>query len=700
MDFPRLSSLLMGLDAGLAGQGSGPDGDELGPALRRIGAENLDVPDRASDIDIERSHSPRGTVQERRLGVLEQKRDPPSLIAGAAAIDEVASFLLCFRFAQVAVRSKAGRPDGRTIRSRRRCDSRAVHSRRRILQLLATAAACEATGTPEPGEERSGLVQNDLDDAPDIIFISIDDLNDWPTPFTGDKPTLPSHPVHTPNIQRLADQGTVFQRAYCAAPMCGPSRSATMSGIPPHASGVTQAENIYAPKEDDFGPLLETPSSSLPRQLREAGYRTLGAGKIFHDFPKTTHDGIAGGPLEQDGYDANAWDDYLPVNNEPKEEHCPPRPNPPSESPIHDFAKPCYEPFDFPTSPLPDAAVGRYGCEQISARSDPSTPFFSAPMFLSLGFFKPHLAWQAPPEFFEAQYPLDAIKKLDPEEEKADQDDLTLTGCVTIRDSRNSPDSPQWQEDWDTSTRRAIQAYLACVTYVDQILGHVLDAIENTEKPRSTVIILWSDHGYFMGEKRGWKKPSLYERTTRVPLIIADTNTPVAQSTTKLASLMDVFPTVLDYAGCGSPAKSGRSLRPLVANSDASWDRTSVVSTFNFQSDMTRKDGSLGNADLQRCIQEHWPCSPTQRTCLAGPRKSHPTRFAGASSALRRQQYRYIRYFDSVTYNSQLIPVPTEELYDLKADPRERNNLLAGRPSAQILQLANEMREELIEKLT
>lgn len=571
-----------------------------------------------------------------------------------------------------------------------------MYSRRRALQLLATAAACDVAPDAAPHRHRSADACVPAGDAPDIIFISIDDLNDWPTPFIGDKPTM----VQTPNLARLASMGTVFQRAYCAAPMCGPSRSATMSGLPPHVSGVTQAENIFDPKVDEFGPLLVTPTTSLPRLLRgQGGYRTVGAGKIFHRFPrkKEQHNPTVGGPLEQDGYDANAWDSYLPVDNRPGVDDCPAKP--PNDRPIHEHANACYEDFDFETSPLPDAIVGRYGVQRIMERADASLPGHDTPMFLGLGFFKPHLAWQAPRNFYDA-YPLSSIKPPSP---VRDMPGLTFSGCVTLRDSRNSPDAPRWGYDWDESTRLAIQGYLACITYIDELLGHILDAVENTNKPRETVIILWSDHGYFMGEQRGWKKPSLYERTTRIPLIIANTATSTPPlETNELVSLMDVFPTVLDYAHVADPIASGFSLRPLVEGCDTAWPRTSVVSTFNFQTDVTcSANGNLGNPDLKRCVEEFWSPIPITRTCVGPSRADHPPRFAGASSSLRRDKYRFIRYFDGSGGSPNGETLLTEELYFLDgAGDVEGENLLAGTDiDPEIIELANSMRAELEDEL-
>ncbi len=560
-------------------------------------------------------------------------------------------------------------------------------TRRRFLQYLATLAACDAGEHPSQPDASTGVVERGgiaSDARPDIVFISIDDLNDWPTPFEGPKPTSYPHRVITPNMDSLAQRGTVFQRAYCAAPMCGPSRSATLTGLPPHISGVTQQENIMVPKTADFGPLLEAPTTTLPRLLHESGYRTFGAGKVFHggyggsdrDFPDCDTE------PEDPSYDSCAWDHYAFLNKFVPEGACEPDAD---NGDISDAAQPCPGPFDAGTSMFPDARVARYGIERLKKEST------AEPMFLALGFFKPHKDWQAPQEFYDL-YPDSALAPLDAAVERADQDDLTFTGCVTLRDARNSPPDATW----DAATRAAIRGYLACVSYVDRLLGTVLDAV--AQRPRRTIVVLWSDHGYFMGEKRGWKKPTLYERATRVPLIIADTADPTAQSTHKLASLMDLLPTVLDYAETPDPLQYGISLRPVVEDAGTPWSQTSVVTTFNFQSDLRRNDAQAFNADVERCQKEHdvGACPPYVLAC-----PTYPPRLEGASFALRTDRYRFIRYHEATGFmpNAPGATMERHELYDLHVDPNERDNLLADGVPKELEGLVKQLASELQDKL-
>lgn len=527
---------------------------------------------------------------------------------------------------------------------------------------------------------------------PDILFISIDDLNDWPSPFSGPKPTIDPLDVWTPNLARIQDIGTVFQRAYCASPMCGPSRSATLTGLPPHISGVTQQENILWPI---FGPLLVEPKTTLPRILQGGGYQTYGAGKIFHGqgyanedtpFPGCTKD-----PWHQ-AYDACAWDDYKILSK--RVPNCSNILGPPLHGDIADAVEACTGAFNPEKSMLPDARVARYGVDILSAVKSSE----DAPLFLALGFFKPHKPWQAPAEFFKL-YPYESLADLDAHTEKLDQKDLTLHSCSTLRDSRNSP-TP---DNWEGRTKMVIQGYLACISYVDFMLGAVLDAA--LARPRRTIIVLWSDHGYFMGEKRNWKKPALFERACRTPLMIADTGNPNPQSTFRLASLTDIFPTLLDYAGILDPLQHGVSLRPLVEDQSATWEQTSVVTTFNFKS----KNGGgdfpdtyTKNADLVRCMEEQ-SVTIKSKGCLAG----YPARLAGASHALRTQrpgeQYRFIRAHDTQCFSykeNPKTPLPYDELYDLENDPAERINLLApDNITSEAKELASALSSELSDKL-
>ncbi len=532
----------------------------------------------------------------------------------------------------------------------------------------------------------------DPNERPDILFISIDDLNDWPSPFTGPKPTINPLDVWTPNLARIQDIGTVFQRAYCASPMCGPSRSATLTGLPPHISGVTQQENILWPK---FGPLLVEPTTTLPRILHKGGYQTYGAGKVFHGqgyaaedtpFPGCTKD-----PWHQ-AYDACAWDDYKILSK--LAGACSGILGPPLQGDIADSVEACTGAFNPKESMLPDARVARYGVETLSTVKSNE----DSPLFLALGFFKPHKPWQAPEEFFKL-YPYESLSDVDAYTEKLDQDDLTFHTCSTLRDSRDSP----IPDNWESRTKMVIQGYLACISYVDFMLGLVLDAA--LARPRRTIIVLWSDHGYFMGEKRNWKKPALFERACRTPLMIADTGNPNPQSTFHLASLTDIFPTLLDYAGISDPLQYGLSLRPIVKDQSAKWEQTSVVTTFNFKSTSGGgdfPDTYTGNADLVRCMAEQ-SVTIKGKDCLV----DYPSRLAGASHALRTQrpgeQYRLIRAHDTQCFSSTenpKAPLPYDELYDLENDPAERINLLApANITSKTKELASTLSSELSDKL-
>ncbi len=543
--------------------------------------------------------------------------------------------------------------------------------------MLGAAAAAGACGSDEEGSLEDALrslaPDSNTDEPPDIVFVCVDDLNDWPAPFEGPKPTAYPHNVLTPNMDLLATLGTVFQRAYCAAPICGASRSATMTGLPPHVSGVTELENILQPIEG-FGPLLVDDFTTLPRLLKASGYVTRGAGKIFHnggynEYEKPGH------------YDGEAWDEYEIINNRAG---CP-QTFPDVGGPQVDAkVRPCAE--DWPT--LPDAQVANFGIEKLGEPHDGS------PLFLALGFFKPHAPWEAPQSYYD-MYPIESIKSIDPFVERLDQADLTLSGCTSLRDLKSSPDDGQWEG----RTRAAIAGYLACITHTDHLLGEVISAV--AQRSRRTLFVLWSDHGYFMGEKHGWKKPKLYERASRVPLIVLDTGNINGQSTNKIVSLNDVFPTVLDYAGIANPVGYGHSLRPLVEDGNAPWSQTSVLTTLNFRSAHRQHTKSHYNPDIDLCMKQRGitRCGEfTEQLC-----PSYGARMLGASHALRTErpgeQYRYIRYHDSGVF---LKPggVPYRELYDLAADPAERTNLLAPQNvTPAIEELASLLDAELDEKL-
>lgn len=422
---------------------------------------------------------------------------------------------------------------------------------------------------------------------PNILFIALDDLNDWVGCMGG-------HPqAITPNLDRLAKSGVLFRNAYCAAPSCNPSRTAIMSGRPPHQSGLYQ--NVQ--KLRDVMPEEEL----MPRYFSNHGYRSAGSGKILHYV-----------------IDPQSWDDYFP---EKSKDNPFPRTFYPKKRPVSlPVGGPWqYRETDWAALDVTDEEFGgdwlvtQWIGEQLQLKHE-------KPFFLACGIYRPHEPWFVPKKYFEP-FPLDSIQ-LPPGYKENDLDDIPAEG-KRIAQNRYFPHI-QKHDQW----KKGIQAYLASIYFADAMLGRVLDSLEKSPHRDNTIVVLWSDHGWHLGEKEHWQKFTPWRASGRVPLMIhVPKNAPGLMEGTKPGgicdrpvNLVDLFSTLTEL--CGIPAKpeiQSRSLVPLLNNPDADWPHPAL----------THLD--------------------------------HPQNYA-----ISTQRWRYIHYRDG-----------GEELYDIEADPHEWTNLVS-----------------------
>ncbi len=401
---------------------------------------------------------------------------------------------------------------------------------------------------------------------PNVLFIAVDDLRDW-VGYFGHNPQ-----VKTPNYDRLARMGTSFTRAYCASPVCNPSRAALMSGLRPSTSGVYE-NNV------DFRPIIP-PAQMLTSVFRDAGYFVHGSGKIYHEAYRRDSE----------------WDDYL------KKEKGDPR-VPAGRSDGVGGIK--FAPLDCRDDELADWQIADYGIASLARKHD-------KPFFLAVGFHKPHMPWNVPRKWFDL-FPLESIK-LPPHLEN-DLADLPPAG---VRMAHPETDhvpmvkSGRWKE--------AVQAYLATIAYCDMNLGRLLDAFEKSAYRDNTIICLWGDHGWHLGEKSHWRKFALWEEATRSPFMwVVPGVTKPNTICDRTVDFMSIFPTLTDLCGLPTPKHNeGVSIRALLADPKAAWDLPAVT-TYRY--------------------------------------KNHTVRSAG---------WRYIRYANG-----------DEELYDETKDPNEYVNLAA-----------------------
>jgi arylsulfatase A-like enzyme len=404
---------------------------------------------------------------------------------------------------------------------------------------------------------------------PNVLFIAVDDLNHW-VGYLGRNPQ-----TTTPNIDNLARRGVRFTRSYCAAPVCNPSRAALMSGLRPSTTGVYH-------NGDDWRRVV-SPDKPLTTAFRNAGYHVAGAGKIYHgSFPRREE-----------------WDDYL--KSEGRD------PEPKGDRGVGGIR---FAPLDCDDDDLREARIVGYGIEQLAKKHE-------KPFFLAIGLHKPHMPWNVPRKYYDL-HPLDQIVL--PKVAADDLADIPPEGIAMARpegDHRQIVESGRWKE--------AVQAYLAAISYADAMIGRLVDALDASRYRDNTIVVLWGDHGWHLGEKEHWRKFALWEEATRAPLIwVAPGVTKPGGVCERTVDFMTIYPTLADLCGIPIPSHvEGQSIRRLLADPQAAWNHPAV------------------------------------------------TTHGRGNHAVRSEGWRYIRYLDG-----------GEELYDESTDPYEWTNLAARPESA------------------
>ncbi|HUG92007.1 MAG TPA: sulfatase [Planctomycetaceae bacterium] len=419
---------------------------------------------------------------------------------------------------------------------------------------------------------------------PNVLFIAIDDLNDWIGCLGG-------HPqVETPHMDRLAARGMLFTNAHCQSPLCNPSRTSLLTGLRPSTTGVYALEPWIRSAERwrDVG--------TLPQHFAAHGYRTYTTGKIWHGgYP----------PRDQRESEFHVWGPPAGVGARPPEKLV--------ETPFGNHPLVDWGTFPHRDEDKGDWPVASWAVERLESR--PQEPFF-----LATGFFLPHVPCYATQKWFDL-YPEDALKL--PPVRRGDRDDTPPFSWYLhwkLPEPRLAwaQEANQWQP--------LVRAYLASISFVDSQVGRVLDALETSGMADRTIVVLWSDHGFHLGEKAITGKNTLWERSTRVPLIFAGPGIASGARCDRPAELLDLYPTLSEL--CGLEARldlEGHSLAPLLQ--DASAERP-------------------------------WPAITTHGV---------------GNHAIRSQRWRYIHYADG-----------SEELYDLERDPHEWTNLAGAEQFAEV----------------
>ena len=416
-----------------------------------------------------------------------------------------------------------------------------------------------------------------------VLFIAIDDLNDW----VG---CMNSHlNARTPNIDRLSDQGVLFTNAHCQAPLCGPSRASLMTGLRPSTTGIYGQIDDNDIRKDN--PVTED-LTLLPEYFSQNGYHTMGIGKLFHHHaPDGVFDESGGrvpgfGPKPEERF---VWPglDGKDFNND------------------YGGTSTDWGAYPEADSLMPDYQSARWAIERLNRDYD-------RPFFLAVGFLRPHVPWYVPQKWFD-MHPLEDIET--PPYSENDLEDLP--DIALEMDNLPMMPTTEWvieNNEW----RKAVQAYLACISFVDHYVGEILDALENSKYSENTIVVLWSDHGYRLGEKHTFAKHCLWEEATNVPLIFAGPGIKEGKSVSSPVELLSIYPTLLDLCGLKPyPRNQGTSLAPVLTGENSS-------------------------------VQEY-----------------AMTTYGWGNHGIRTENFRYIQYNNGA-----------EEFYDHTKDPNEWDNLI------------------------
>ncbi|MEN3943366.1 sulfatase [Prosthecobacter sp. SYSU 5D2] len=396
-------------------------------------------------------------------------------------------------------------------------------------------------------------------DRPNILMIAVDDL----------RPQLGCYgqsQIHSPNLDRLASQGTLFQRAYCMVPTCGASRASLMTSIRPAPKRFV-THLAYAEKD---APGITT----LNTHLKENGYHTVSNGKIFHhpedsaigwtepawrpspgkpgatapeDMPKKK---AANGPEKSSGQNKGKG-----KGKGAAKKGKPERGVPYEISPLEDHQ-------------LSDGLVAEKTIKDLRRLKDQDQPFF-----IAAGFFKPHLPFIAPKKYWDL-YPEDSIKLPSNYHAPKDAPAESIHNSGELRAYKGIPKTGPLPEDMALNM---IRGYQACVSFTDAQIGKVLEELDRLGLTENTIVILWGDHGWNLGEHTLWCKHSCYETSMQVPLIIRAPGFKGGLKTAGLTELIDVYPTLCELAGVPTPAHvQGRSFVPLMKTPGMQWKEQAI----------------------------------------------------------------------------------------------------------------------------
>jgi arylsulfatase A-like enzyme len=422
---------------------------------------------------------------------------------------------------------------------------------------------------------------------PNVLFITVDDMNDWSTLFNT------NNPIRTPNLIKLARKGVFFSNAYSSSPACNPSRASVMTGTRPHKTGV------YGNSSNWRRALKGV--KTIQRHLKENGYLVFGSGKIFHHHSDWAF------------HDNASFDEYLMMSiNEPY-----------PDKKINGLEG--YGSRNTDWGPWPNNIEKTVDYKTVEYALNKLNKKYDKPFFLNIGIYKPHSPFFVPQKYFD-KYPMDNLVM--PPIPKNDTEDLPEGAKkMTLNKKWFWNGMLKAKEKDPNAYLEYVQAYQACGSFADDMIGKIIDALEKSQHRENTIIILWSDHGFHLGEKNHFEKFALWEKSNHIPFIIYAPN--VTKSGTIINNPVDmtsIYPTLSELCGLKIPEHTdGYSLVPLL------------------------KDSSVKT-------------KPALMTYMKG------------NHAVRSERWRYIEYFDG-----------SIELYDHFNDPNEWNNVASKEENKEII---------------
>jgi arylsulfatase A-like enzyme len=362
---------------------------------------------------------------------------------------------------------------------------------------------------------------------PSVLLINVDDWNDWNSVLKGHSQAI------TPNIERFAKKGVTFSNAICASPSCVPSRPALFTGIAPSRSGNISNDSGKRPWRFYAG----SETITIPKLFSKNGWASIGIAKNFHRG------------------DGPEFDTYIPPFKTPKKL---------KKVGINLNSSAIWDIADIPVSEMGDYKAASAAIKTIQSQE--------GPLLLSVGIYRPHVPWIVPQTYFDL-YPPETLKLSERRVEDLDDlpERLKLVAGLEAKFGKGYHEKLV-KKGYD---KQFVRAYLASVTFADEQVGRILDAWYASPYAETGYVVLWSDHGYMLGEKNAWSKIKPWYDSSHSNFMVAGPGLPKGAVCGKAVSLLDLYPTLIELLDLPKPPQTldGNSLAPLLKDPDAEWDR-------------------------------------------------------------------------------------------------------------------------------